>query len=572
MDTVSKELPESQRRRGIFKGIRPMTRAGAARDMLAGVTLAAMNIPQALGYTKIAGMPVITGLYTLLFPLAAFAAFGSSRYLVVAADSATAAILAGALSPMAPMASAHYVALAGFVALLTAGCLLLARLFKLGFLADFLSQTVLVGFLTGVGFQVGIAVLGEMLGVPVDSRRTVAQLAQVVLGLPKVHVLTIGISAAVVAVVLLCRGFAPRVPGPLVAVVGAVTASAAFDFSARGVTIIGPLAGGLPRLGLSDLSWGEALALLPVAGSCFLMIIAQSAATARAYASRHHEALDENADIAGLSAANAAAALSGTFVVNGSPTQTAMVESAGGRSQLAQLATAGVVALVLLFLTGPLQYLPRCVLGAIVFTIAVGLVDLRGLRDIGRESPGELRLALITAAVVVMVGVEQGILLAMAFSLLRHVRHSYRPHTAVLVEDGVGQWRPKPAVPGALSGPGLVVFQFGADLFYANAGRFADKVRGLVEGAPTPVNWLVVDAGAITNVDYSAVRVLRGLQDDLMREGVVLLLVHAQSSLLADLERHHLIDDIGADHVFDSLHEALAAIREQHAPIVPKTK
>jgi sulfate permease, SulP family len=560
MDIVLKQLQESGRGLPIFQGIRPVSRAGAVRDILAGFTLAAMNIPQALGYTKIAGMPVITGLYTLLLPLVVFATFGSSRYLVVAADSATAAILADALSHMAPVASAHYVALAGLVALLTAGCLLLARLFKLGFLADFLSQTVLVGFLTGVGFQVGIAVLGEMLGVPVDSRRTVEQFAQVVRGLPEAHVPTICISAAVVAVVLIFRGRAPRLPGPLFAVVGAVAASAAFDFSGRGITVIGPVAGGLPPLGVSDVSWGEALALLPVAGSCFLMIIAQSAATARAYASRHHEMLDENADIAGLSAANAAAALSGTFVVNGSPTQTAMVESAGGRSQLAQLATAGVVAFVLLFLTGPLQYLPRCVLGAIVFTIAVGLVDLRGLRDIGRESPGELRLALTTAAVVVVVGVEQGILLAMVLSLLRHVRHSYRPHTAVLVEDTAGHRRPMPAIPGALSEPGLVIFQFGADLFYANAGRFAEDIRALVEQAPTPVNWLVVEASAITSIDYSAARVLRSLQDDLIRDGIVMVLAHAQPSLRSDLDRHRLTDVIGADHVFDSLHEALAAI------------
>ena len=178
MDIASaKKLHENGSGLRLFQGIRPVSRAGAMRDALAGFTLAAMNVPQALGYTKIAGMPVVTGLYTLLLPLVAFATFGSSRYLVVAADSATAAILAGALSHMAPVASAHYVALAGLVALLTAGCLLLARLFKLGFLADFLSQTVLVGFLTGVGFQVGIAVLGEMLGVPVESRRTVEQLA-----------------------------------------------------------------------------------------------------------------------------------------------------------------------------------------------------------------------------------------------------------------------------------------------------------------------------------------------------------------------------------------------------------
>ena len=345
---------------------------------------------------------------------------------------------------------------------------------------------------------------------------------------------TLCLALAVVAMVLVLRRLAPRLPGALFAVVAAIAASAAFDFSGHGIAVIEKVTGGLPPIGLPDVSWGEIRPLLPVAGSCFLMIVAQSAATARAYASRHREILDENTDLVGLSAANAAAALSGTFVVNGSPTQTAMVESSGGRSQIAHLATAAVVAFVLLFLTGPLHYLPRCVLGAIVFTIAVGLVDVRGLRDILRESPGEFRLALITAAVVVLIGVEQGILLAIVLSLLRHVRHSYRPHTAVLVEKD-GQWRPIPAVPGAVSGPGLVVFQFGADLFYANASRFAADVRGLVEGASPPVKWLVVDAGAITSVDYSAARVLRDLQRDLISRGIAMVLVHAESSLRADL-------------------------------------
>jgi len=547
----------------IFRGIRPVSQSGAIRDALAGVTLAAMNVPQALGYTRIAGTPVVTGLYTLLLPLMAFATLGSSRYLVVAADSATAAILAGGLGHMAAVASERYVALAGLVALLTAGCLLLARLLKLGFLADFLSQTVLVGFLTGVGLQVGIAVLGEMLGVPVDGHRTLEQLAQVVRGIPHAHLPTLLISGAVVAIVLVFRRFAPHLPGPLVAVVSSVAASAAFDFSGHGIAVIGPVPGGLPRLGLPDVRIDDAVVLLPVAASCFLMIVAQSAATARAYAARHREKLDEDADIVGLSAANAVAALSGTFVVNGSPTQTAMVESSGGRSQLAHVATAAVVALVLLFLTGPLQYLPQCALGAIVFTIAIGLIDLRGMRDILRESPGEFRLALTTAAVVVAVGVEQGIVLAMGLSLLRHVRHGYRPHTAVLVEDAGGHWRPTPAVPGALSGPGLVVFQFGADLFYANVGRFAEDVRALVEQPPTPVRWLVVDAGAITSVDYSAARVLLGVHQDLTRDGIVLLLVHAPSSLRADLARHRLADVIGADHVFETLREALAAIHDE---------
>jgi sulfate permease, SulP family len=550
--------------RWFFLSGRPVGRAGAVRDVLAGFTLAAMNIPQVLGYTKIAGTPVVSGLYTLLLPVVAFAAFGSSRYLVVAADSATAAILAGGVLPMAPVASPHYVELAGMVALLAAAFLLLARLLKLGFIADFLSQTVLAGFLTGVGVQVGIAVLGEMLGVAVDTHKTLEQLARVVTGLGEAHPGTIGISATVVTVIVLSRRISPQLPGPLFAVVGATAASAAFDFAGHGVNVIGPMTGGLPRLRLPLVSGAEVVALLPVAASCFVMIVAQSAATARASALRHREALDENRDLAGLSAANVAAAISGTFVVNGSPTQTAMVDRAGGRSQLAHLVVAGLVAIVLLFLTGPLQYLPRCALGAIVFTIALGLVDLRGLRDIQRESPGEFLLAAGTAAVVVAIGVGQGIVLAMAYSLLRHVRHSYQPHSAVLIEDAGGHWRPTPAVPGTMSGPGLIVFQFGADLFYANAGRFAEDVRGLVDGAPSPVRWLVVDAGAMTSVDYSAARVLRALMDDLSRGGVMVLLVHAEASLLADLRRHRLADVAAPGRAFDTLREALAMVRGAH--------
>ncbi len=543
----------------LFRGIRPFNRPGAIRDALAGFQLAAMNIPQALGYTKIAGMPVVTGFYTLLLPLVAFAVFGSSRYLVVAADSATAAILAGGIAGMASPGSARYVALAGMVALLTAGFLLLARLLKLGFLADFLSRTVLVGFLTGVGFQVGIVVLGEMLGIEVHSRNTLVQLAQTLRGLPHASLPTAVLSVIVVGGVYSFKRYTPRVPGALIAVSGAVAASAAWNFSAHGIAILGPIAGGLPRLGLSNVNWRDIEPLISVAASCVVVIVAQSAATARVYAMRHEQPLDENADLVGLSAANVAAALSGTFVVNGSPTQTAMVESSGGRSQLAQVATAAVVAVVLLFMTKPLQYLPRCVLGAIVFIIAVDLIDVRGLQNIRRESPGEFALAVTTASVVVLAGVEEGIVLAMVLSLLRVVRHSYHPHTAVLVKGEDEIWQLIPAVPGAVSKPGLVIYRFGSALFYANANRFADEILGLVGPSPSPVRWLVVDAGAITSVDFTAAWVVRKLQRDLSHRGTELAFAHVQSDLMPDLKRHHLIETLGEARIFDSLREMLAA-------------
>jgi sulfate permease, SulP family len=547
---------------GVFQSLRPITRAGVVRDAVAGFQLAAMNIPQVLGYTKIAGTPIITGFYTLLLPLIAFAAFGSSRYLVVAADSATAAILAGGLASLAPLGSERYVALASLVALLTAGLLLLARLLKLGFVADFLSQTVLLGFLTGVGFQVGIAVTGEMLGIDVHARRTVFQLAEVVRGLGHVHEPTLYISVTALAVIFALRHFAPKIPGPLIAVAGAIAASAQFNLAGRGVDTIGPVAGGLPHLRIPALEWREVELMIPLAFSCLVMIVAQSAATARVYAMRHNQALDEDADLVGLSAANLAAGLTGTFVVNGSPTQTAMVESSGARSQLAQVVTAVMVGLVLLFLTGPLQYLPRCVLGAIVFVIAVRLIDLRGLWKIQRESPGEFLVAVITAAVVVLQGVEQGIVLAMVVSLLRVVHHTYRPHTGVLVMNEKGYWQTLPAVYGTVSEPGMAIYRFGAPLFYANASLFSEEALRLAGPTPSRLRWLIIDSEAITNVDYSAAGVMRDLYRHLAARGVVLVFARVHPVLQADLDRHHITETVGREHLFPRLHDALAAYGE----------
>ena len=548
-------------RLSFFGGLRPFNRRGSVRDSLAGVTLASMNIPQVLGYTRIAGTPVVTGLYTVLLPLVGFALFGSSRHLVVAADSATAAILSSSLSRMAVPAGEKYMALVGIVALLTAGFLFVAWIFKLGFLADFLSRTVLVGFLTGVGFQVAIAMLGDMLGIAVHSQRTLVQAWEILQGLSQTNVPTLALSVLVAGGILIGNRVAPRWPFALFAVIGTIVASAAFHLADRGIAVVGPVPGGLPSIGLPEVTWSDTLALLPVAASCFVMIIAQSAATSRIFAVRYRERVDEDADILGLSAANAVAAASGTFVVNGSPTQTAMAERAGARSQFAQLVFAGVVLVVLLVLTGPLQYLPLCVLGGIVFTIAVGMIDVRGLRSIRRESPGEFDLAIVTAAAVVVIGVEEGILLAIALSLLRHVRHSYRPHTLMLAPDATERWVPTPVTPGKETEPGLIVYRFGADLFYANHNQFADEVRTLVERAPTPVRWFVVDAGAITDIDYSAAQSIRDLLEDLARQRVCMVFARVSQYLRSDMDRHQITASIGETRIFGTLHEALAAVR-----------
>ena len=550
----------------LFEGLRPLSRERSVRDALAGVNLACINVAQVLGYARIAGMPVVTGLYTLLLPPVAFALFGSSRHLVVAADSATAAILASSLSLIAVPSSAHYVALVEALALLTAVMLLLARLFKLGFLADFLSRTVLSGFLAGVGAQVAIAMLGDMLGVAEPSRNSLIRVWQVLGGLPAASTATLALSAAVIAAILLGKRLVPRWPVPLAAIIATIAASQAYDFAAHGIAIIGPLTGGLPAIRWPDVTWNEILGLLPVAASCFVTIMAQSAATSRSFAIRYGERDDINADILGLAAANAAAAVSGTFLVNGSPTQTAVAERAGARSQVAQLAMSAATLVVLVLGSTEIEYLPHCVLAAVVFTIAIGMIDVRTLRDMRRESPGEFYLALATGATVVAVGVEQGILLAIALSLFRHVRHSYRPHTLMFKPDATGRWVPGPVTPGAVTEPGLIVYRFGADLFYANQLRFCDEVSTLVAHAPTPLRYFVVDASAITDVDYSAARSVRALIEDLQREGVRVIFGRVNEYLRADMNRHHIIAVIGAQNVCATLHEALQLAGAEKPP------
>jgi MFS superfamily sulfate permease-like transporter len=299
--------------------------------------------------------------------------------------------------------------------------------------------------------------------------------------------------------------------------------------------------------------------MAPIAGSCAIMILAQSAATSRVYAARHNQRLDADQDIVGLSAANAAAAFSGGFVVNGSPTQTAIIESVGSRSQVAQVAAAATVALVLLFLTKPLQYLPQCVLGAMVFLVAIHMIDLRSLRAIRKESPGEFALATITAVFVVAVGVEQGIVLAMIVSLLRIVHHSYHPRSGVMTPEGDGTWKLIPPVTGAFTEPGLVLYRFGAALFYANASRFADEILTLVGPSPTSVRWLIIDAESITNVDYSAARVVENLKKELTNAGVVFGFARVPWNTRADFDRHHLTEAISPSLIFNRLHDSVAA-------------
>jgi sulfate permease, SulP family len=550
-----------------MEGILPIDRKRIPLDIAAGITLAALGIPEVMGYTSIAGMPVVTGLYTILIPIAVFALLGSSRHLVVGADSATAAILAAGLAGMATTASSEYVVLAGMLALMVGGILIIARIIKLGFIADFLSRSVLIGFLTGVGIQVALGQVGEMLGIPSQTGGTIEKFFNTLGDFAARNNTTILVSVGVAIVIFGAKAINPRIPGALIAVIGAIWISWAFDLSAEGVATLGTVPGGLPSLVFPSVTWSQFTELLGTAGAIFIVVVAQSAATSRAYAAKYEEAFDENLDLIGLGLANASAGLTGTFVVNGSPTKTQMVDGAGGKSQLASLTTAVIVGIVLLWLTKPLQYMPTAVLATVVFIIGIELVDTTGMKRIWATRKAEFVIASVTALVVIVVGVEQAIVLALVMSAIDHLRYSYHPKDSVLTETSEGHLMSSPVASGEQLLPGLVVYRFSASLYYANATHFNEEILALTSEDQTPrVEWLILDSVAISDIDFSAGATVSQVHNELSERGVKLVIANISEDVRRQLDTYGVTDEIGPDAYFHTVGDAISAFKSSRNP------
>src|SRR5579884_228454 len=548
----------------LLQGVLPISPSDVPGAILAGVTLAALAIPEVMGYTRIAGTPVVTGLYTLLLPMTLFALFGSSRHLVVGADSATAAILAGGLAGMATPKSPEWVGLSSVVALIVGALLLIARVARLGFLADFLSRTVLVGFLTGVGIQVALGEVPGLLGLPSHGGSTLDRVIYSVADLRDSRWPVMAIAAAVIAMTIGFRFISRRIPGTLLAVIGALGASWYFNLQAHGIPVIGAVPSGAPSFGLPHVAWNIRLfrQLFPTAIASTVVILAQSAATSRAYAARYGEEFDENHDLVGLGLANFGAAVSGTFLVNGSPTKTEMVTNAGGRSQLSQLVTSVLVLLVLLFITRPLSYMPQVVLSAVVFVIGIDLISIGALRDILAVRPVEFAIALITAGFVVFVGVEQGILAAMALSLFAHVRHGYHPHNNVLVQGKTGP-RTAPVSSNGEIRDGIIVYRFNHSMYYANAAQLSREVSTLLAHAEGRLRWFCFDMTAVDDIDYSAAQTLRSLIAAMKRQHVRPVFVQVMHDVNQDLQRYGILRLAGSRPVYTEIGDVIRAYEDE---------
>lgn len=548
----------------IFQGVLPSSPKQIPMEITAGIAFAAFAIPEVMGYTRIAGMPLITGIYTILLPMLAFAIFGSSRHLVVGADSATAVIIASGLMTIAVPESPQYVAYAGMIALIVAIFILIAGLLQLGFLADFLSHTVLIGFLSGVGIRISISQLGGILGISAGLDGTLMHplslLSSLVRTLALTNVPTLIVSLSIIGIIVLSERIESKIPGALIAIVGAIAASWMFDLSSYGIIILDTIPGGLPHLALPQVPLSDIPKLVNISAACFIIILAQSAATSRAYAMKFSDTFSENSDLIGLSLANAAAGISGTFVVNGSPTKTEMVRSAGGRTQLTQLTTVFIVVIVLMFFTRPFAYLPTAVLSSVVFLIGLRLIDTKGMAALYRQRPVEFNVALITAMTVVVIGVEQGIVISIVLSVIAHLRHSYRPLNLLLVPKQGGAMRTVPLEKRQQAVDGLLIYRFGSNLYFANESRFMEEIIALAK-KDGGLKWFCISATNIEDIDFTSIEALKNVFTQLQQMNITLVLSEVVQPVMNELDRDGITAMIGKDHIFESVQDVIEAYR-----------
>jgi high affinity sulfate transporter 1 len=558
------------RRAPVLHRVAPVTEAVSdyrpatgGRDLLAAVTVAAVAIPSAMGYAEVAGLSPVNGLYALLLPTVAYALLGSSRQLVVGPDGAVSALVGAVVVANTVAGGPEAAKIAGTLALLVAACFVIARVARLAWLADYFSRPVLVGYIHGIAAALVIGQLPKLLGVDVSSQNPLRELVDVVGKLPDTSLATLAVGVGALLILLPLRFGAPRIPGALLLVVGGIALSSAAGLASHGVAVVGDIPSGLPGLGLPGVPDAGIATLAPAAIGMFLVIFADAVLLARSYAGNHRQQVDAGQELLAMGAAQAAAGVSGGFPIAASGSRTAVNDAAGVRTQVAGLLAAGVVVLVLLFLTGPIAHLPKAVLGAIIIAAAIGLVNPGAWRELRRTDNVELALAAVTTAGVLVVGVLPAIAFAVGLSIVDVVRRSARPHDAVLGwVPKLGRYGDVAVYRSAEITPGVVVYRLDDRLFFANAGYVKGRVREAVRGAPPPTHWLVFNAEAVTQVDVAGIAALRELTDDLRHDGVSLAVARLKSAMHERFDEAGLTVLIGPERFYPTVHAAVEACAE----------
>jgi len=532
----------------------------ARRDLLAGLTVAALAVPSAMAYAEVAGLAPVHGLYALLLPTVAYVVLGSSRQLVIGPEGSVSTLVAAAVLPLAVAASANAAELAAMLGLLVAVLFLVAWVLRLGWVADYFSRPVLIGYIHGVAIILVIGQLGKLLGMSISASHPIRQLWEVIRELGSVSVPTAALAATTLAVLFLLRRFVPKLPAALIVVVVAIVFSWAFDFESHGIAIVGTIPGGLPHVSVPTPAFVQIVRLVPAALGVFLVSFADEILTARSFAGKHNQSVRGSQELLSMGAANAAAGFSQGFPIGASGSRTTVNDSMGARSQVSGLVAAGTVAIILLFLTHPVQYLPKAVLGAIIVFAAVGLIDLDAWRGLAAVDPVEVAIAGVTTGCVVAFGVLQALLVAVGLSMIDTVRRSARPHDAVLGwVERLGRYGDVSLHRSAVITPGVVVYRLDDRLFFANARYFKARVREALRAAPPPTSWLVFDAEAVTHVDATGLEALTDVTKELRRDGVTLVIARLHGRMREQLETAGALEVIGDGHLYSSVHAAVEA-------------
>jgi high affinity sulfate transporter 1 len=492
-------------------------------------------------------------------PVVAYVLLGSSRQLVVGPDGSSSALVAAALLPLAVAGSEAAVELAGMLALLVAACFLAARALRLGWIADYFSRPVLVGYLHGVVVVLVVSQLGKLLGLSIDAREPLPQLAEVIRDLPDLSGTTLLVGASALAALLLLRFLRPRFPGALLVVAVAIGASWWLELDDRGVAVVGAVPSGLPGFVFPTPPLLDTLQLIPAAAGIFLVVFADEILTARSFAGKHQQHVRAPQELLAMGAANATAGLTQGMVVAASSSRTAVNDAMGVRTQLAGVASVAAIVLTLLFLTEPISYLPSAVLGAVIVSAAIGLADRHAWRALWVTDRVEVAIAAVTTVGVVAVGVLQALVFAVGLSIVDVVRRSAKPHDAVLgwVEE-LGRYGNVAVHRSALTTPGVVVYRLDDRLFFANAGYVKGRVLEAVRGAPAPVHCLVFDAEAVTHVDATGLVALQELRTALGRDSIELVVARAKTPLLERLGEAGFVAD-GETRCYPTVRAAVAA-------------
>jgi len=543
----------------------PRYRSGALReDVLAGLTVAALALPAGMAYAELAGLSPVAGLYALLLPTVAYTLLGSSRQLIVGPEGSVSALVATALLPLVVAGEdlQRYASLAALLGLLVGAVFLVARAVRLGWIADYFSRAVLTGYIHGVAVVLIVGQLGKLFGLTIDAKEPIPQFAEFLREVSSMSAATLGVGAACLVALLVLRVVARTLPGPLFVVILAIAASAAFGFADHGVASVGMIPSGLPGIAIPSLRLKDILELLPAALGIFFASYSDEILTARSFAGKHGQHVRADQELLAMGLANAAAGISHGFPIGASGSRTAVNDQMGGRTQIAGLSGAAGIALVLLFLTEPMQYLPKATLGAVIVAAAIGLVDLSSWRELARTSKFESWIALITMAGVIAVGVLQALVLAVTLSIVDVVRRSAAPHDAVLGwVQRLGRYADVRLHPSARVTPGVLVYRLDDRLFFANAQYVRGRVHEAVDGSPTQVRWFVFDMEALTHIDATGGAALVELVEELRAEGITFAVARLKGPMLVNFAQAGLLETIGRDHLYPTVRAAVDAAK-----------